>query len=75
LQERARDHEEQHAPDPSGRNPARGLPCADRHEREPVNAQLVIRASDVWRNGVAGASDVSEEQMKRVVTALSGNLT
>jgi len=43
--------------------------------RKPVNAQLAIRASDVWRNGVAGASRVSDEQMKRVVAALAGNLT
>lgn len=43
-------------------------------KRKPVNAQLAIRASDVWRNGVAGASGVSDEQMKRVVAALAGNL-
>ena len=44
-------------------------------KRKPVNAQLAIRASDVWRIGVAGASGVSEEQMKRVVAALAGNVT
>jgi hypothetical protein len=40
--------------------------------RKPVKAQLAIRGSDVWRNGVAGASGVSDEQMKRVAAALAG---
>jgi hypothetical protein len=44
-------------------------------KRKPVNAQLAIRESDVWRNGVASASGVSDEQMKRVAAALAGNLT
>ena len=44
-------------------------------KRKPVNAQLAIRESDVWRNGVASASGVSNEQMKRVAAALAGNLT
>jgi mRNA-degrading endonuclease toxin of MazEF toxin-antitoxin module len=43
-------------------------------KRKPVNAQLAIRASDVWRNGVAAASGVSDEQMKQVAAALAGNL-
>ncbi|ANB72152.1 hypothetical protein AYM40_07060 [Paraburkholderia phytofirmans OLGA172] len=43
--------------------------------RKPLKAQLAIRESDVWRNGVAGASGVSDEQMKRVAAALAGNLT
>jgi hypothetical protein len=34
-------------------------------KRKPVRAQLDIRASDVWRDGVASASDVSDEQMGR----------
>jgi hypothetical protein len=37
-------------------------------------ALLVIREPYVWRNGGA-ASNVSNEQMKRVAAALSGNLT
>jgi hypothetical protein len=45
-------------------------------KRKPVRAQLDIRASDVWRDdGVASASDVSDEQMGRVVAALAGRLT
>lgn len=44
-------------------------------KRKPVNAQLAIRASDVWRNGVAGASGVSDEQMKRIVAALAGRMS
>jgi hypothetical protein len=40
-----------------------------------VKAQLAIRESDVWRNGVASASGVSDEQMKRVAAALAGKLT
>jgi len=44
-------------------------------KRKPVKAQLDIRESDVWRDGVAGASGVSDEQMKRVAAALAGNLT
>ena len=43
-------------------------------KRKPVNAQLAIRESDVWRNGVASASAVSDEQMKRIAAALAGNL-
>ena len=43
--------------------------------RKPLKAQLVIRESDVWRNGVASASHVSDEQMKRVSAALAGRLT
>lgn len=43
--------------------------------RKPVKAQLAIRESDVWRNGVASASGVSDEQMKRVAAALAGRLT
>jgi len=42
--------------------------------RKPVKAQLAIRESDVWRNGVASASGVSDEQMKRLAAALAGNL-
>ena len=41
-------------------------------KRKPVNAQLAIRESDVWRDGVSGASGVSVEQMKRVGAALAG---
>jgi hypothetical protein len=44
-------------------------------KRKPVKAQLDIRESDVWRDGVASASDVSDEQMKRVAAALAGRLT
>jgi hypothetical protein len=40
--------------------------------RKPIKAQLAIRESDVWRNGVAGASGVSDEPMKRVAAALAG---
>lgn len=43
--------------------------------RKPVKAQLAIRESDVWRDGVARASGVSDEQMKRLAAALAGNLT
>lgn len=43
--------------------------------RKPLKAQLDIRESDVWRNGVASASHVSDEQMKRVSAALAGRLT
>jgi hypothetical protein len=43
--------------------------------RKPLKAQLVIRESDVWRDGVVRASGVSEEQMKRVAAALAGKLT
>ncbi|MFL9922124.1 hypothetical protein PQR75_43940 [Paraburkholderia fungorum] len=43
--------------------------------RKPVKDQLAIRKSDVWRNGVARASGVSDEQMKRLAAALAGNLT
>jgi hypothetical protein len=28
----------------------------------------------VWRNGVASASGVSDERMKRIAAALAGNL-
>jgi hypothetical protein len=42
--------------------------------RKPLKAQLAIRESDVWRNGVASASHVSDEQMKRVTAALAGSL-
>ena len=44
-------------------------------ERKPVKAQLAIRESDVWRNGVASKSSVSDKQMKRIAAALAGKLT
>jgi hypothetical protein len=44
-------------------------------KRKPLKAQLDIRESDVWRDGVASASDVSDEQMRRVAAALAGRLT
>jgi PDZ domain of MCC-2 bdg protein for Usher syndrome len=43
--------------------------------RKPLKAQLVIRESVVWRDGVSGASGVSDEQMRRVAAALAGYLT
>ena len=43
--------------------------------RKPLKAQLAIRESDLWRDGVARASGVSEAQMKRVAAALAGKLT
>ncbi|WP_091809903.1 hypothetical protein [Burkholderia sp. WP9] len=43
--------------------------------RKPLKAQLAIRESAVWRDGVGRASGVSDEQMKRIVAALAGNLT
>lgn len=43
-------------------------------ERKPVKAQLAIRESDVWRNGVAGTSSVSDVQMQRIAAALAGKL-
>ncbi|WP_168788191.1 hypothetical protein [Paraburkholderia aromaticivorans] len=42
--------------------------------RKPVKAQLAIRESDLWRDNVARASDVSDKQMKRIVAALAGRL-
>jgi hypothetical protein len=44
-------------------------------ERKPVKAQLAIRESDLWRNGVAGTSSVTDAQMKRIAAALAGKLT
>lgn len=43
--------------------------------RKPVKAQLAIRESDVWRDGVTSASGVSDVQMRRVAAALAGKLT
>ena len=40
-------------------------------KRKPINAQLAIRESDVWRKGVGSASGVSDEQMKQVAAALA----
>jgi hypothetical protein len=37
--------------------------------RKPLKAQLAIRESELWRNGVASASGVSDEQMKQVAAA------
>jgi len=42
--------------------------------RKPLKAQLAIRESELWRNGVVSASGVSEEQMKQVAAALAGKL-
>jgi len=42
--------------------------------RKPLKAQLAIRESELWRNGVVSASGVSEEQMKQVAAALGGKL-
>lgn len=42
--------------------------------RKPLKAQLAIRESQIWRNGVVSASGVSEEQMKQVAAALAGKL-
>ena len=42
--------------------------------RKSVNAQIAIRDSDIWKKGVVRASNVTEEQMKRVSAALAGKI-
>ncbi len=42
--------------------------------RKSVNAQIAIRDSEIWQKGVVHASHVTDEQMKRLGTALEGKI-
>jgi hypothetical protein len=42
--------------------------------RKSVNAQIAIRDSEIWKKGVVRASNVTDEQMKRLAAALEGKI-
>lgn len=42
--------------------------------RKSVNAQIAIRDSEIWKKGVVRASNVTEEQMRRLAAALKGKI-